>query len=201
MLPSWDFRCVKFPSLIGLAFNNPCPLANRTQTILKLHPNQEQINGKLFPNYSQSRHKEMRSNPCKQPLSTFQFCQRKKKPRHFLADLLGLRRSFDCSLMGVERQQKKRSLQCLKEQNLCHIIFGDYLSGRTYIFRRRHRRNVYHVQAPLLRILHGIGRPRPLLMTVRDTHRCAIYQKPVPQQIGIPAAPLRCSYGFIVLGQ
>lgn len=79
MLPSWDSRCVKFLSLIGLAFNNPCPLANRTQTILKLHPNWEQINGKLFPNYSQSRHKEMRSSPWKQPLSTFQFRQRKKK--------------------------------------------------------------------------------------------------------------------------
>ena len=78
MLPSWDSRCVKFPSLIGLAFNTPCPLANRTQTILKLHPNWEQINGKLFPNYPQSRHKEMRSNRWKQPVFAFQFCQWKK---------------------------------------------------------------------------------------------------------------------------
>lgn len=77
----------------------------------------------------------------------------------------------------------------------------DFLSRENCAFHCLLRCHVYHHKPLGFSITNSVGRPRTIFMAVCDAHRRTIYQKPVPQQIGIPAAPLRCSYGFIVLGQ
>lgn len=85
--------------------------------------------------------------------------------------------------------------------NVSRDSHTDFQSRENCAFRCLLRRRVYHHKPLGFSITNSVGRPRTIFMAVCDAHRRTIYQKPVPQQIGIPAAPLRCSYGFIVLGQ